>query len=768
MVNSDPDASWWSGAPAQTEPKRPSDPPGVTDQRSGPSARRPSWRAYGEVALATELCLLAAAPFVGLFPSGALAWRLLLAGLAGVVPGVLLRLRGRRPSPVSSFGVAVLVFLLVATVLCFRDVAVAGVVPTADVLSGIRDGIVDGPRQILTSAVPAPETGAMLLVPVAIAYWAVVVATELTWRTRSRLGVPVIVVVAFGVALSFEPTDTGGHLMTAAVIAGLSLLYLVARKPRSSTVSTEYEEGEVVASDRRRSAGTALFGTVVLVAVAMGLAVVAPVGADRRGLRDSIEPPVDPITVVNPLMLLNPVQRGDVVPTGVLDLSTPDGDMKVARLPIARLDSFECHSGFAPSTRAVASAGELPPLPSDPTMSIVTVNLTGAESRVLPAPGNVVQVTVRDGRPVYSDPTDRLIMVGATPIDGVEYRVLTAVTPDVGGDADFTVGRSTVDQAGLAKCEAASGADVSAALVAAGILTGSAQDRLQALARWCQGLRADPNLKEGDDLSLRRLIGSDPTSVLASGEGSAAQKVATCAYLGQRAGLPVQIAVGYVTSVADGRATAMTTDLSAWLEVSDTNGLMHPVPVLGKPDPSAGDPPESSATDKTGDDDVSPPPESTETNQPSVEEEGESDPPWVWVGAAAAAVLMSAAWRLSSRARRRRRRRRGSPEQRLAGAWMEAVDALGSVGVIADTFGPEDIARTADAFPAASEPLERLGAILATTFAPDPPTAAQADEAWRAVDQLRRGLRSRSHRPIPGPAAGSGSEPGSRTVETYR
>lgn len=202
----------------------------------------------------------------------------------------------------------------------------------------------------------------------------------------------------------------------------------------------------------------------------------------------------------------------------------------------------------------------------------------------------------------------------------------------------------------------------------------------------------------------------------------------------------------------------MTTDLSGWLEVHGADGLEHPVPVLGAPDPSAGDPPKSSPDDKAGQDDASPPPESTNTHQPSTREEADPDVPVEAIVVVSAATLALVGWRLSRGARRRRRRRRGTPEQRLTGAWMEAVDALGSVGVIADAFGPEDIALAAGAFPATADSLERLGSILSTTFAPDPPTAEQADEAWRAVDQLRRGIRSRAPRQPAGTEVGPKSE----------
>jgi hypothetical protein len=715
----------------------------------GPWADTTSWRTVGEVVLAAELCLLAASPFVDLFAPAVVPWRLLVAGLAALVPGLLLRIRGARPSLLLSVLISFVVFLFAAAICCFADVAVAGFVPGPDVLGGIRSGLVDGSRQILTSAVPAPSTGEMLLIPFALVFWAVTAVAEVTWRTRTRLVAPAVAVALFAVALSFQPAGADEDLLIAAAIAGLALLYVLARN-RSSTAAIVPDGTE---DSRRpielgRTATFAVVGIAALIGVAIALASVVPVQSDRLALRDSVQEPVEPVEQLNPLLLVNPVQRGDVTPTAVLDLSTPDPDLDLVRLPIGRLDTYDCAGGFDASTDAVASADVLPPLASNPSTTVMDITLVSAESRVLPAPGNVVAASVEDGRQIYSDPADRLLVLSATPIDGAHYRVRTAIPADVSGESSFAVGATTSANASVVQCEELAQVDLQRLANQIGLLQGDGQDRLQTLAGWCQGLRADPETVQGDDLSLGRLFGTgsaEVPSVIGPEGGSAAQVVTACAALGQAAGLPVQVAVGYVADVDDGNGAVTTSDLSTWLEVRDVDGLFHPVPVLGEPDPSAGNPPETSSDqDQTGDRDVSPPPSDPAEFQPSVPEEDRAGAaPWALLLAGLIVTVVGAvAWRATGGARRRRRRRSGSPAERLSGAWMEAVDTLGSVGVVADAFGPEDIARTADAFPTAREPLQRLGELLATTFAPSPPTAERAEAAWVAVDQLRRALRA--------------------------
>jgi hypothetical protein len=549
------------------------------------------------------------------------------------------------------------------------------------------------------------------------------------------------------VALLFEPAGSSTHLLEAAAIAGLSLLYVISRN-RSPTTAVAAESIGHRPAESARGVGLATLGVAAVVGVAVAVAAVVPVTPDRLALRDAVSPPLDPLDQVDPLLLVNAVQLPDAVPDeGVLDVSGSDRALDLVRLPIARLDDYDCRTGgFRSTVRAVASAGELPPLRSDPATTVATVRLARADSRVLPAPGNVVGVSVEGGQPLYVDGGHRMVFVGSTPIGTVVYRVRTAIEPDATGTSHFEVPLESPPSA-LARCAAARHANLAAAIATANVSQGSGQDRLQALARWCRSLTPDPAVRDGDDLSLDHVFGtgSRPGAVRDHGtDATAAQIMTACAAVGQMAGLPVQVAVGYVASGSGGSAAARTRDLTAWLEVRDVDGLLHPVAARLTSHSTASVDPETSADPRrSGDRDASPPADDPSRFQPSTSPD-DGGPPWVLFAVfAVAAAVLAAVWVGSKGAWRRRRRRHGTPPQRLAGAWAEAVDCLRSVGVQADSFGPEDIAMTADAFPQARESIERLGAVLQRTFAPDPPTTADADEAWRAVDELRRRLRRR-------------------------
>lgn len=744
--------------------------------------RPASWRTIGEVMLVAEMVVIAATPFDDLFEPGVLAWRILVAAFVALAPGVLLRPGGRRPAAFASLLFSLAAFLLVAAVGCFHDRAVAGVLPGPEFLSGIRDGLVDGPRLVLTSAVPAPATGEMLLVPIALVYWAVAVGTELTWRTRSRLAAPSIAVALFGLALTFQPAGSSQHTVPAAVVAGLSMLYVMARARSSVDAgaaddrSGTRSEGVAGASgsaatpgapaptgslERGRAVALATLGVAAVVGIAVLATAIVPVSSDRYALRDSVQAPVDPVEQLNPLQLVNLQDRDpetDLTP--VLTATTPTERIDSIRLPIARLTRYGCdRDGFRSIGRALVSADQLPALRhgQQAAATSVDVKLDGAWSRVLPTPGTVASVSVADGRSVSVDPSDRLLILDSTPVEGVEYRVQSVLMSDLGasqGDQSAVIGaadqttaaafdRCRADELALARGEART-------IVA---VAGDDLGRLRALVSWCAALRRDPQAPQGDDLSLHRLfVAAEPVgtavptgSVVAAG-GTAAQVVTACAVVGQLSGLPVRVAAGYIAKGTSGSTVATRASLSVWLEVRDASGLWRSVPVLG--DPKALPPPDQGSSGSgTGDDPGSPPTTSptivTPTCDPDCPDIDGSDVKWLLVVGVAAIAVATLAWRASAGVRRRRRRRSGTPSQRLAGAWMEAVDTLGSVGVIADAFGPEDIARTADSFPGAAASLRDLGSILDTTFAPDPPGAEQADAAWRAVGELRRGIRSK-------------------------
>jgi transglutaminase-like putative cysteine protease len=112
------------------------------------------------------------------------------------------------------------------------------------------------------------------------------------------------------------------------------------------------------------------------------------------------------------------------------------------------------------------------------------------------------------------------------------------------------------------------------------------------------------------------------------------------------------------------------------------------------------------------------------------------------VGAVAALVILTAmAWQ-----RTRRRRTATDPRRRVFGAWSEALERLAAAGVTPrPSATPIEFAlRHAPAHGAgdAGPPLMDLARLqTAAVYAPDPPSADDANAAWKAVDDINGALR---------------------------
>jgi hypothetical protein len=98
---------------------------------------------------------------------------------------------------------------------------------------------------------------------------------------------------------------------------------------------------------------------------------------------------------------------------------------------------------------------------------------------------------------------------------------------------------------------------------------------------------------------------------------------------------------------------------------------------------------------------------------------------------------------------RRTRRRRHDPDPRIRvlGAWSEALERLAAAGVAPHPSATsiEFALRYAPAHGAgaAGPPLMDLARLhTAAMFAPDPPSTAEADDAWQQVDTIVEALNS--------------------------
>jgi len=253
--------------------------------------------------------------------------------------------------------------------------------------------------------------------------------------------------------------------------------------------------------------------------------------------------------------------------------------------------------------------------------------------------------------------------------------------------------------------------------------------------------------------------------------GDGEQYAAAAALLATQIGFPARVVMGFVvpsesaantpapTPSADAKKTdlgvpLLGADMSAWIEISTTQGwvAIDPNPVI-RPIPEKL--PEAPTTVSRPQSGAEPPPvdvprlqEQTLPEAASGELTPLADPFQALIGTivtVAASVLLAVGLItspflsvLALKARRRARRRSAAlPGDRVQGAWEEFADTATDHGyVLLASSTRREMARNV--------PQDRSVALAKLAdrvqFAPGEPTEAQAEEAWRFVEQVREGL----------------------------
>jgi hypothetical protein len=287
-----------------------------------------------------------------------------------------------------------------------------------------------------------------------------------------------------------------------------------------------------------------------------------------------------------------------------------------------------------------------------------------------------------------------------------------------------------------------------------------------ALAAALHGLVADGYISHGlgtDEPKSRSGHGADRITELLTSVpmiGDQEQYAVTAALMARQLGFPARVVLGFAVPAGQSTAGAVAftgADVSAWIEVQtradgwvtvDPNPPVRPVPQK-KPDV-----PKQVARPQS----VVPPP-------PAVPDQDQNQPPaphisddskhdlamwltvlliaaqvlgWMLLGAAIVAApfltVIAAKWR-----RRARRRSATTATERITGGWREFADAALDHGYL-----PPPSATRSEVASSVGGMRPRVLAAVAdrAVFGPAAPSPADADQVWRAVDELRNGLGS--------------------------
>lgn len=604
-------------------------------------------------------------------------------------------------------------------------------------LSTILSGLVDGPRQVLTSAVPVQPDVEALVVPFALTGAGAFLGSELAQRSRAALAplLPGLMVLVAGLLFGINDRLPPSWIPTAWVAVALLIAGWRAGK--------QHDGSGRVGGLRGLVAVGLLVVPVIAVARWAEPKVPGSEERDRRSLRELFDPPADPATMESPLVALTALQTGPDDVAFVAETSAP-----VARWRQVVLDAYD-GSSWRSQGDLLPVGAELP-RPADGELQGARVRQTiepvSLRGRWLPVADRVVDVSAGDvlfdeaggvliaaqGLPERYEVTsivpvpNNAVLVNAAAADDEEAE-LTRRLPDIANDELL---QDIVEQA-----EA--------------IVKGSSSDYAKATA--IERFLSDPAADAPYELVLE-----DPPSghtlghlrcFLFAGDtcghrGSTEQFVAAFALLARSVDLPTRIVVGFEGSAAVGRDDVTAHEATAWAEVKFAGvGWVAFDPV---PDPTltvtppttalpgeVGDAPDEKPEGSTGDDEK-------DENDNAADKAASSDSgaPTVLLVAAAVILVLGAALAAPGVLRAlRRRRRRQAPDTaaRLAGAWATAVDELRRGGTsLAPSLPVRDIVAAAhETYPAAAAPLSPLGRLVnRARFARSAPTAPEADEAW--------------------------------------
>ncbi len=686
---------------------------------------------------------------------------------AGALPVLLAAgLHARRWRLLRSVGVSVAAWVVFVVFAVLVDTLAGGLLPTADTVRAVRDGLLDGWSILLDSLLPLGDEPEPRVFLTAACWGTGLVTGELAARTR-LVAHPVLPPVALATLLLLlhqplgRPTPLGAGVVTGALL----LIPLVRATPERLLGDRRSIERRKLATfhaggDLRRRLAAGLPLLVVAATVGTLASQVVRIGTDDepfdpRELRDETVRTTD---VLNPLIQLKALVLQDPpVPAMTISFADPADALQVARVPLVRFDAWD-GAIWTSTSRYRRTSGDLGT--EEPTVTArsveATVVLADPAGPWLPAPAHTVRIDA-DGELLVDAATGNLLPLTRGGVERYELTSLVVLPTEAELDAAMPVTGDA--EAPFLALEAPVPPELASARDEAIAGTSGTWEQLEAIESWL-ATNVAYDLEAPAGHSSARLV----DLVGPGGRGGDEQLAAAFTVMARSLGVPSRLVVGYRVVALDAAGVAQpveqvtSAELHAWSEVHLT-GLgwvaFDPSPL----DPTAGEreptEPEQGPGTTIAQGQV------VDAGGGGPEETGptESDTPRSSegfagilrlaigiVGLALLAIVGAMGFVLAAKRRRRRRRRTApTPAARLLGAWDEAQDRLTETGIEIDpsmTAAEIGQAASASMSRAAVAPLIALVPdVRRAVFAAQPPNAAMADQAWARVAELEQGLR---------------------------
>jgi transglutaminase-like putative cysteine protease len=587
----------------------------------------------------------------------------------------------------------------------------------------VTDGLIDGPRQVVTTSWPSPRFPTILVALAALIFVATAFSIDLAMRARWRaLAIAPMVVGMIAMVAVGAPDGAQWQPVLCAAGAGFVLLW-------------------IGLDDRVASVRSGL-----MVAVTAGLAaLVATVGvgvavADRANPRHG-EPANRQISLVDPLADVAAQQKARPV-RNLYQVASP----ALGQLSRWRLTSLDVYNGEAWSTSGkLAPVGNRlgEPTPGAPQVT-VRVSTRRADTVLWVSPGRLLRSTA----PVETDSERRIVR-----IIGDERPIATVFTVEPLADFDPATAGSvaTVQPTDIEN----SYSTLADSIVGDGTV---AQQVAELATELHDNYTLNPEIAGGvQDNLIDRFLRI--TRI-----GNAEQFVTGFVLLARSLGVDARIATGYEVPIGTASSATITTaEAAAWAEVRVASGW---VSVNVVPDVLSVDLPSETAAGEP----ETPPAE--QPQDPPVVEEADPNKPvepptlaapdtnwsglrvWLLRGGIFTGLLL---WPLLvfavivtwKKLRRRKGLKAADPARRVTTAWTLATDALVDAGATLQTSdtNAQLVEAGVKTQPAAGPSLGRLqrhaDAVTFATASCDPQRAADAVDQLKSVESSIRNSSSR-------------------------
>jgi transglutaminase-like putative cysteine protease len=590
-------------------------------------------------------------------------------------------------------------------------------------LSSFGRGLVDGPRQVITTAWPSPRFATIFVALGALIFLGSAIATDLAMRVRWRASAiaPLVITMVAMIAVG-APDGPQWQAVLCAAVASFVLLW-IGLDDRVANVRSGF-----------------------LVAIALGLAaLIASLGvgvavADRANPRRG-EPADSQLALIDPLADVN-AQKQSVDSLPLYEIESPD----LAEMHLWRTASLDLYNGESWST-----SGRLTPVGNrvdEPTGAPkVTVKVTAmrADTLLWVSPGRVLRSTSS----VESDAERRVIsIIGSRRPASTVFTVepLAEFDPTTAGTV-ATVQPTDIENSYLSLAQKMAG-------------SGTVAQKVANIAATLHDGKTYTLNNEAPGGVQQNLV---DRFLLTSKIGNLEQFVTGFVLLARSLGVDARIATGYEVHTTAKSDTITTNEAIAWAEVRVASGWVSldvvpessrlvtpPETAAGQPEtPPAAQPLDPAVVDQAD------PNKPVEAPLPPATAHGWSAVR-VWVlrgglftGLLLWPVVLFAVIVTWKKVRRRRGLKAADPARRVSTAWTLATDALVDAGATlqASDTNAQLVEAGVRAQPAASAPLGRLqrhaDAVTFASAACDPQRAVDAVDQLKLVESSIRNSSSR-------------------------